>query len=127
MQRPKPAIEFSFQKALDCHKSGQLVQAKKICENIIAQSPDSPDTLNLLGLIAYQQRDFDTAIALISRAVRIAPDRPAYYYILGNAYKDKGLQPQSTACFRRVLKLDPGSAEAYFKIGVIKKLQKAIS
>jgi tetratricopeptide (TPR) repeat protein len=119
MQRPKPAIEFSFQKALDCHKSGQLLQAKKICENILALSPDSPDTLNLLGLIAYQQRDFDTAIALVSRAVGIAPDRPAYYYILGNAYKDKGLQPQSTACFRRVLKLDPGSAEAYFKIGVI--------
>ena len=119
MQRPKPAIEFSFQKALDCHKSGQLVQAKKICENIIAQSPDSPDTLNLLGLIAYQQRDFDTAIALISRAVRIAPDRPAYYYILGNAYKDKGLRPQAMACYRRVVKLKPDMPDALFNLALV--------
>ena len=101
MQRPNLDIDPFWQNAVDCHNRGQLLQAKKICENILTLAPDSPDTLNMLGLIAYQQRFLDTAIALITRAVRIAPDRSIYYRNLGNAYIDKGLHPQATACFRR--------------------------
>jgi len=119
MHRPQLNIDHLLHNAVECYNRGQLLQAKKICGNILAILPDSPDTFNLLGLIAYEQRDLDTAIALITRAVRIAPDRPIYYRNLGNAYKDKGLHPQAMACFRRVVKLDPDNPEAYFKLGAI--------
>ena len=119
MPNSNPDIDLFWQNAVKCYHRGQLDQAGKICEKILACEPESPEALNLLGLIAENQGDPDKAITLITRAVRISPRQSRYYRNLGNAYQGKAMHPQAAACFRRIIKLEPGNTEAYFKLGVI--------
>ena len=50
------------------HEAGELDQAEALYRKPLEADPEHAEALHLLGLIAYQQGQFATAIELISRA-----------------------------------------------------------
>ena len=48
-------MPIDLRAAIEHHRQGRLVQAARLYEVALAQVPDHPDTLHLLGLVTLQQ------------------------------------------------------------------------
>jgi protein O-GlcNAc transferase len=86
------------------HEAGQLDQE---------QDSEHAEALHLLGLVAYQQGKFPSAIELISRALPELDDLPEAHLILGNALREVGRLDEAMDCYGRAIALDPDYGMAH--------------
>ena len=93
--------------------------AAKNYKKILAQYPHHPDALHLLGVVAHQQGDSRTAIALIEQAIRHKPGDPFFYNNLGAALREAGRQKDALANYQTALQLKPDYAEAAYNTGSV--------
>src|SRR5258708_2152943 len=104
--------------ALELHLAGQLDQAARLYEKVLAESKDNADALHLLGVLSYQRGDSHKAVELIGRAVSLQSSVPAFHANLAEAYRAVGQLEQAVACCRTALRLSPDNAEALGTLGV---------
>ena len=62
-----------FAQARDLHASGDLAEANRLYGDIIGRAPHHADALHMRGLLALQVGHPEPAVALISRAIALAP------------------------------------------------------
>lgn len=123
MDNQTVTIPQALQLALQHHQANHLQEAEQIYRQILEVEPNNSDALHLLGVIAYQVKNYDVAVDLISQAIQINDTAPNFYNSLGNALSDQGKLEEALACYRQVLALDPNFAEAYRNLGVVFKNQ----
>lgn len=99
--------------AVQAHQAGDLAQAKKMYELILAQEPADAEVMHLLGMLAAQLGQFDVAVAWIEEALRIMPDNVLFHTNLGNALKNLGRWQDASQQYQQALQLDPQYAEAH--------------
>ena len=95
-----PLVEAQAQlgQAIALHKKGQLGQAKVIYEDILKIQPEHASALHLLGVIAIQERNYQSAVELIGKAIEISPNT-AMFQSLTTALRcrgSNGLTPSNT-------------------------------
>ena len=85
-----------------------------------AGPPESPATSPTPAITEYnkglgfaERKDWDTAIACYSEAIRLKPDWPAPYYNRGNAYDEKGEYDAAIKDYSEAIRLTPDYAMAY--------------
>lgn len=103
--------------ALRQHQAGNLVEARRLYQQVLSLDPRQPDALRFLGLIELQVGQHQQAVELISRAVAVQPNQPAAHFDLGSALRATGRLDESNAALRRSLALNPGSADALALLG----------
>ena len=74
----------NYQTAFELHKNGNLEEAKKMYEDILKETPNDFNCLHHLGLIAKNNKEYLSAIELISRAITINPNSASAHFNLGN-------------------------------------------
>ena len=77
-----------------------------------------------LGLLAMQNKDYQTAIAQFKAALRIRNDSSDTYYYLGDAFYLSGDLEEAVKQVRTGLAFDPNFAQAHFLLGDIYMAQK---
>ena len=70
------------------------------------------------GLVYYQKRDFDHAIADFDAAIRFDPTSAEAYSNRGNAHDDKGDRNAAIADYNEAIRLDPNNARIYYNRGI---------
>ncbi len=123
MDNQTVSIPQALQLALQHHQANRLQEAEQIYRQVLEVEPNNSDALHLLGVIAYQVKNYDVAVDLISQAIQINDTAPNFYNSLGNALSDQGKLEEALACYRQVLALVPNFAEAYRNLGVVFKNQ----
>ena len=103
--------------AVQHYQSGHLEQSERMCRELIQSEPDCPKAFHLLGAIAYQKKQYNTAIELIKKA--IAGDRriPQFYNTLGAAFRAVGKFEEAIKAYRQAVSIKPDYAEAYNNMG----------
>ena len=94
------------------HQSGRIAEARGIYERILATDPARSDAMQLLGVIAQQERRHDEAIRLIDAAVRLEPGNASYRSNLAIALRSLGRRQEAIGELREALRLDPASSAA---------------
>ena len=112
------ALAIAFQH----HQAGRLQTAGQIYRQILAAEPNHADAMHLLGVIAHQTGEHETAVRYIERAIALQ-DAAAYHNNLGEAYRALRRIPEAVACYRRALELKPDFADAHNNLGVALKNQ----
>ncbi len=120
---PAPlTIEQLFCLALRQHQTGGLATAEQLYRQILAKEPNHLHALHYLGVIAYQRKNYDLAVDLISRAIVLRPNYAEAYCNLGNVLKDKGQFDQAIAAYRQTIVFNPSIAEAYSNLGNVLRI-----
>jgi Tfp pilus assembly protein PilF len=120
------SVEKMLQEALDHHHAGRLAQAEQVYRQILAADSQHPDSMHLLGMIAFQTGRSEESLVLIQNAIAVKGNRAAYHSNLGNVLQSQGRLREAGACYQRALLLKPDSAEVYVNLGNIFKEQGQI-
>ncbi len=113
-----PDFQFFFQEGLKHHQAGRLPEAEKLYRHVLASYPKHADSLNALGVIAYEAGHYATGIELISQAIRIKNNVYFFYNNLGNAYKGSGNIGEAVSNYRLALRMNPEYYAALTNLGL---------
>jgi predicted O-linked N-acetylglucosamine transferase (SPINDLY family) len=115
-----PQIVRAMREAVAHHQAGRFAQAERGYRDVLAKEPRNADALHLLGLLAHQAGNHESARELISRAITLRP-QAEFYVNLSQAYRGLNrLQDCADACARAV-QLGPNLPEAHNNLGSVLK------
>jgi Flp pilus assembly protein TadD len=118
-QRASQVLAGTIRDALGRHQAGRLSEAELIYRQVLEVDPDNADCLHLLGMIAYQTGQLETAADLIGKAIAIHETAASYHSNLGNVLQAQGKPDEAGACYRRALALKPNQPEVHLNLGHI--------
>ena len=107
-------LSETFAQALACHQRGQINEAVRHYQTILAADPDHSPSLINLGVILKTRHDYQAAIALYYRALALRPESTSLLGNLGNALLMSGRPEEALACHERFLEQQPESPEGHF-------------
>src|SRR6516164_6694500 len=84
----EPVADLALAESL--HRQGKLLRAEKEYRRYLTTRPDDPDAITLLGVLKGEAKQNAAAIALLRKAVQIAPASAVAHYNLGRALLDEG-------------------------------------
>ncbi|MCF7976359.1 MAG: tetratricopeptide repeat-containing glycosyltransferase family protein [Phycisphaerae bacterium] len=105
------------------HKDGDLDQATTLYKQVLELCPDHPDALHNLGLMAYEARAWDTALAYLKRAIIAHPRIPEFYNTYGVILAAAGHLDQALLAYAQATTLHPTYTEAYNNMALAFSLQ----
>ncbi len=105
--------------ALQYHRAGNLPEAERLYKTLLAQNPQNPDALHLLGALAIQAGKPEMAVQLIRNAIAIRPDVASYHNHLGTAETQLRNYPEAIASLQEALRLKPDYPEAWNALGIV--------
>src|SRR6516162_8959174 len=98
-------MDTELRAAITHHENGQLEEAARAYERILARDAANADALHLRGVLAYQQRDLPYAVELIGRAIALSPGNAAYHCNLGEVHRALGQLDRAQTCCQQALSL----------------------
>jgi predicted O-linked N-acetylglucosamine transferase (SPINDLY family) len=74
-----------IERAFALHRSGNAPAAEQIYHAVLANEPNHPDALYLMGCLAHQRGENPSAVTFLEKAIAANPTRPEFHYALANA------------------------------------------
>ena len=124
---PQQSVDRAFAFALEHHRAGRLAEAEKGYRAILQRVPQHADSLNLLGVIALQTGNVESAFELVQRAVALRPDAAACRNNLGQVLERLGREDEAAGCYKAAIELDPTYAEPHNNLGVLRARRDALA
>jgi tetratricopeptide (TPR) repeat protein len=121
MNRPAPprlTAEQAFALAVQHHSRGHLQESETLLRQILRDHPGHAHALHLLGVIANQAGNTESAIELIGRAVAANGKVAMFHANLCAMCRKVGRIAEAIAHGERAVALDPGMAVAYSNLGL---------
>ena len=104
--------------AMTAHRGGQLGQAARLYQEVLAQEAGNADALHMLGVLFHQQGDNRATIELMARAVVLRPNTATFHANLAEAYRAIGQYERAAGCCRTAIGLRPNFPEAIANLGL---------
>lgn len=117
ISHPQPFDEL-LEIATQRHRAGDLAAARGLYRQILDRSPLEAKTLFRYGLLELQDARPSEALALIGRAVALAPADPRHQMGLAQTLQALGRFAEAATACRRVIEADPRCADAHFALGL---------
>ena len=110
-QSGQPAAEIAeiFQRAMMAHRGGQLADAERLYQRVLALDGKHVPSLQMLGMLSAQAGNFSAAERLFADALRINPNDPRGHFNRGNALALLNRLDEALDEFGKAATLDPGS------------------
>ena len=116
---PPEDLDAALREALRQHRAGQLEEARRGYEQVLARAPGTAPALNGLGLLLQSQGEPQRALPLLRVAVEARPESAIYRNNLANTFLALGKVSAAEAAYREALRLDPDYAKALLNLGAL--------
>ncbi|MFM9970842.1 MAG: tetratricopeptide repeat protein [Burkholderiales bacterium] len=121
----KPRIDASDLSAIPgMVESGQIEEAERRLQALLANDPDNVDALHYLGLVCLQLGRHAEAVRHITAAVMRAPELAFLRANLAEALRAAGDMTGAESAAREALRLDPDQVEAEFNLAMVLTQQR---
>ena len=107
-----------IQSAIDHHHAGRLEQAEEQYQQVLHDEPENPVVLHLLGTLAYQRGQYDTAVDFLGQAIACNPYIAQFHNTLGVALEALGKPQEAIKACQQAVLLQPGYTEAYNNLAI---------
>jgi tetratricopeptide (TPR) repeat protein len=114
-------LNEKFAAAVRHHAHGRFAEAETLCRHLLRAAPRFTEAMVLLAVTLCLEDRHDKrlqAIALLRRALALAPRDVQALDILGDALTAEGDQEGAIAVYRRAIAIDPSRARLYSKVGM---------
>ncbi|HEX5959837.1 MAG TPA: tetratricopeptide repeat protein [Rhodanobacteraceae bacterium] len=108
---------------IQLHRSGRLDQAEDGYRKLLAERPDDPEALHLLGILRAQRGDLAEGRQLVARAGELAPDNAACQHTLGEMYLSERKLDEAERAYDRARMLNPNLSAAHAGLGQVAMLR----
>ena len=115
---PQRSPDELFSAAVQEQQQGQLKAAARDYEALLTRAPDRVDLLSNLGLVYGQLGNYDGAIGLLSKAVRLAPSQSNIRLNLAMTYLQAKHYRDAAAEARQVVSTQPSNPLAHYIFGL---------
>jgi tetratricopeptide (TPR) repeat protein len=112
-------IQEGIELALQHHTAGRLKEAEGIYQQVLQADSRQPVALHMLGLVAYQNKNYDLAFKLITNALAIKPNYAGALSNLGLVLHRLKKLDEAVASYRKAILITPNFAEAHFNLGLV--------
>jgi tetratricopeptide (TPR) repeat protein len=113
------SVQELLNKAYLSWNEGDSASAEQLCQKVLADIPNQPDALHLMGIIAHATQRPDLAIDYLRQACQ-SPIAPAQYYTnLAEILRQQGQLAEAKVCGQQALALDESLPSALFNYGRI--------
>ena len=102
-----PRQSALFDRAVTSFRAGRDAEAERLLRKLLKHTPETPQALHLLGLIAARNGRSADAERLLRRCVAAAPGDAEAHNNLGNALMARGQLAEAEASYRRAAQLAP--------------------
>jgi tetratricopeptide (TPR) repeat protein len=121
LSRPsKQQVQQAIQRAWQLYQAHQPEIAERTAREILQYYPSDAETNHLLGVIALQDGQTEEAIALFSKALKIAKRHFLLHANLGLAYHEQGNLVLAEHQYQTALNINPQYADAWFNLHALK-------
>jgi predicted O-linked N-acetylglucosamine transferase (SPINDLY family) len=110
-------IQQIFEQATAHHRAGRVLEAEKLYRQVLAQQPNHAGTIHMIARLAMELGRTDAAIALLERAIKIAPAAPDYHADRARALRSAGRLDEAADACNRAIALRPDSAHLHNDLG----------
>jgi len=110
-------IKKQTKSALEYLQAGNVRQAEHIFRDILKVRPDNVSALHFIGVICFQRKEYDSAIAYIKKALQFGPDYADAYNNLGSVLQETGRLDEAITCYQKALHLTPNFDRAHYNLG----------
>jgi predicted O-linked N-acetylglucosamine transferase (SPINDLY family) len=107
------------EKAIALHRSGQLAEAMRLYQDVLAADPRDFPARHLLGVIHAQQGKNEDALREIDAALTLKPDDAEAHLNRANVLKVMGRSEEALAGYARALDLKPDWPQALNNRGTV--------
>jgi tetratricopeptide (TPR) repeat protein len=97
-------------------RAEQYLDAQICCQQALATDSNHADSLNLMGMLSLQAKQYDHAVEWVARALRQDP-KPEYLVTLGSALQNQGRLEEALKAFDKAVQLKPDVAELWKNLG----------
>ncbi|MGB1109976.1 MAG: tetratricopeptide repeat protein, partial [Gammaproteobacteria bacterium] len=104
-------------RAIQAYQRGDLSGAAATCRAYLDAKPSAAGAWHLLGLISFQEKDFEHAERYLMRAVNLKPDAWSFHLNLGAVRAAAGRPHQALLAYRAAATLKPRSPDAHYNLG----------
>ena len=117
-------------KAKNLHQSGNLDDAIKIYENLVAKNKKDHQIYFFLGTAHLQKKNYEKTVFYIENAIKIKPDIPNYYNNIGIALSNLSNSQKAIENYLKALKLNEKFLDANINLAIeyknLLKIEEAI-
>ena len=115
----------SYSDATKHLQNGKISEAKDICIDILKTEPNNYNALYLLGVIAFQTKNYSKSVEIIAKAIEINPNNSEYYNFKGIALVHLNKFEEAIQSWSKAIEVDPNNVDAYNNRGnALIKLKK---
>lgn len=112
-------VKEQINEALKLHQQGNLADAEKLYSQILKESPNEGNVLNLLGFLKIQNNQFQDAIEYLKKAAEIYPTFFDAWFNLGLAYKSNKEFAKSLEAYEKAASIKADNPYIYFNMANI--------
>ncbi len=117
--RQNTELTQSLGRAQALLKVGQVAAAQDVCRRILAAFPGEPNTLQMLGLIAFGAGDKERALTCLRQACQ-SPDAPAIIFSnITEMLRQQGQLIEAEQMGRQAVARDPQLTGAWNNLGIV--------
>ncbi len=113
-----------FEQGLAAHGAGRLADAERLYRQVLRADPANFAALHRLGFLKAQQRQFDEAVILLNKAMRLKPQDLTVRGHHAHALMAAERFDEALAAYDQLLAVQPGHFEALYNRGVILSQQQ---
>lgn len=106
-------------RALQFHRSGNLLEAERVYREILASEPSSAEAWYYLGSIQQVKGKLDAGVDALRRALSLRPDYPEALHNLGVLLAQRKQFDEGAACLERAARLRPDWTESHRNLGAV--------
>ena len=99
--------------------AGNLSLAEKQYQEILSKDRENALAWGDLAIVYYLQEQYQVAIALILKSLRLDPNNAIFHYYLGAIAEKLGDLSQAAKAYQKAISLDPNLIDAYNNLGNI--------
>ncbi len=115
------AVATLLDEAKSHYQAGRLQEAERVYRLVLQMSPEHPEALHALGLVAYRVGKLDLASKLLDRAVQQHPNQPLYWFNFGVVLQRAGRAEEAISAYQRAISAKPEYVEALINMGNVHK------